>query len=310
METDAMELRQLRCFVAVAEDLHFGRAAERLMIAQSAVSQQIRRLERELGVDLFDRSARRVRLTETGAAFLPAALDILAAQQQALAVIADATDSGTRRLRLGTSNGLGRRLRHMLEAMQRDWPTLSVELHSAPMQERLRRVAEREWDAAFIRGKIDLPDSVDHIPVWTDELVAVIPAHHRLAGQERIELRELAGMPLYLTERRNNPPLVDLVVEACRDAGFEPKPGPAHGSLDDILTMLGVVEAGWSVVYMAHARQLHTDGVVFTPVCVSGECGSPLSLTTGLAVRNDASTRRLRPLLDACAEAAAIDLES
>ncbi|MBS2964390.1 LysR family transcriptional regulator [Actinocrinis puniceicyclus] len=304
-----MELRQLRYFAVVAEDLHFGRAAERLMIAQSAVSQQIRRLERELGVELFDRSARRVRLTEAGAAFLPAALEVLAAQQRALAVIADVSESSARELRVGTSTGLGRRLRSVLESMRRDWPAWSVELHSAPLHERVRRVAGREWDAAFIRGAIELPEVLERVPIWTDELVAAVPACRVPVERKQIELRELAGMPLYLTERRNNPPLVDLVVEACRDAGFAPTPGPTTGSLEDIMAMLGAANAGWTVVYAAHARQLRTEGVEFVRVRVSDD-GAPLNLTTALIMRADAPARRLRPLLDACAEAAGTDLDS
>ncbi|MFF4290526.1 LysR family transcriptional regulator [Streptomyces sp. NPDC001633] len=112
-----MELRQVRYFVTVAHELHFGRAAERLHIVQSAVSQQVRRLERELGAELFDRSARQVRLTAVGARFLPEAQALLAAEERARAVVAELTAGRSRTLRLGTSTGLGAHLDRVLDAL-------------------------------------------------------------------------------------------------------------------------------------------------------------------------------------------------
>ncbi|MEZ0094414.1 LysR family transcriptional regulator [Streptacidiphilus sp. EB129] len=173
-----MELRQLRYFVVVAEELHFGRAAARLMIVQSAVSQQIGRLERELGVTLFDRSSRRVRLTEAGTAFLPGAREVLAAERRARSAIGDFVTTREAVLRVGTSGGMGERLERVLEALERTAPGTRVELASAAPGERLRRVAEREWDAAFVRGVLEAPDGVRLIPVWQEELVVALSARH------------------------------------------------------------------------------------------------------------------------------------
>ncbi|MFI8850920.1 LysR substrate-binding domain-containing protein [Streptomyces sp. NPDC053499] len=290
-----MELRQLRYFVAVAEESHFGRAAERLMIVQSAVSQQIGRLERELGVELFDRSPRRVRLTDAGAAFLPEARAVLAAEQQALAVARNFTAGRGTVLRVGTSQGMGERLERVLEELEARAPQTRVELRSQETRERLRRVAEREWDAAFVRGEMQAPGQVRQIPVWQDELRVAVPARLPLAADDQVDLAQLAGMPLYLTARRNNPPLVDLVMRACRDAGFEPVPGPPHSSLQDTLAALGAGATGWSVVYAAHARQLLGGRVSFFPVRSPG-----LSLPTALAVHKAAASERLRPLIEAC----------
>lgn len=308
-----MEFRQLRYFVAVAEELHFGRAAERLMIVQSAVSQQIGRLERELGVELFDRSPRRVRLSAAGAAFLPGAREVLAAGERALDLVGVFVAARETVLRVGTSRGMGVRLERVLEALERNAPGTRVELASAAPEERLRRVADREWDAAFVRGEVATLQGVRQIPVWQDELVVALPARHPLAGADAVYLAQLSGLPVFLTERRSNPPLVDLVVGACRDAGFEPVPGPPHSSLQDTLAALGAGAAGWTVVYAAHAHQLRSSRVAFLPVrspAGARSAEAALSLPTVLAVHSAAAPERVRFLLGACREAARDDRDS
>jgi DNA-binding transcriptional LysR family regulator len=287
-----MELRQLRYFVAIAEERHFGRAADRLHIGQPAVSQQIRRLERELGVELFDRSPRHVRLTPAGQRFLPRARAVLAAADEARASVAGL--AGAVPLRLGTSDGLGRHLDDLLDALARTAPWLTVEIVSAPTQARLAQVASGALDAAFVRG--------DHraaglrvIPVWQDPLVAALPSAHPLATGADVALRDLAELPLRLTERRTNPPLVDLVVNACHDAGFEPLPGPPAASLTDLVAAIGAGAPTWTVVYAAQAAQLRTRRVAFVPFRAPG-----LSITTGLAVRESAPPPALDLLVEAC----------
>ncbi len=292
-----MELRQLRYFVTVAEELHFGRAAERLHIVQSAVSQQIRRLERELDAALLDRSPRHVRLTAAGERFLPEARAVLAAAERARDAVAGDGRGGV--LRLGTSTGLGDHLDRVLEALGRRAPGLGVELVSVPGAARLRQVASGELDAAFVRGTAE-HEGVRLVRVWQDPLVVALPARHPLAAEADVALEDLAGLPLRLTERRVNPPLVDLVVTACQEAGFEPVPAPASSSLQDTLAAIGAATPLWTVVYAAHARLLHSTRVAFRPVR-----GPGLALPTSLAVRRSAPTARLDVLLEACAEAAA-----
>jgi DNA-binding transcriptional LysR family regulator len=304
-----MELRQLRYFVAVAEELHFGRAAERLTIVQSAVSQQIRRLERELGVELFDRSPRRVRLTEAGLRFLPAARELLAAERAALASVAEYAAGRGGTLRVGTSAGMGARLERVLSEFTRLAPESRIELSSARTRVRLGQVASGELDAAFVRGVEEgSHDGVRLIPVWQDALVVALSASHPAAASAEVELRELAALPLSLTERANNPPLVDLVVGACRDAGFEPVPGPSRATLQDILASFGAGTAGWTVLYAAHARQLATGSVRFLPVRAAA---GALSMTTSVAVRREAAaTDRLKALFGACRAAGRDDRDS
>ncbi|MEV3855597.1 LysR family transcriptional regulator [Streptomyces sp. NPDC050095] len=287
-----MELRQLSYFVAVAEELHFGRAAERLHIVQSAVSQQIRRLERELGHDLFDRSPRHVRLTGAGERLLPEARSVLAAADRARAAVA-------RRpvLRLGTGTGLGAHLERILAAHSALAPDTDVELVDVPADERLTRVREGRLDAAFVRFGAAGPDpeaGLRTVPVWSEPLVAVVPASHPLAAGPDIDVADLAGLPLALTERRNHPALVDLVVGACHDAGFEPVPQSAGGPLQNILALIGT-RPMWTVAYAAHARVLHSPRVAFVPFRAPG-----LALTTGLVLPAGVADPALETLRKAC----------
>ncbi|WP_031075770.1 LysR family transcriptional regulator [Streptomyces sp. NRRL WC-3742] len=286
-----MELRQLRCFVAVAEELHFGRAAERLMLGQPAVSQQVRLLERQLKVELFDRSPRHVRLTPAGERFLPAALDVLAAEATARALAADLAAPAV--LRLGTITGLGERLDAILDAYQRGAPEVRVEMQSIPVRERLARLADGRLDAAFVRSAVaEQSPELRFLPVWQDELVVALPARHPLADRPEIDLADLAGLPLRMTERQNHPALVDLVLDACARAGFEPTRSPLQGSLQDTLAAIGTGTPTWTVLYAATARMTSTTRIAFRP------CRTPLALPTSLAVRRSAPVPRL--LLDAC----------
>lgn len=295
-----MELRQLRYFVTVAEGLHFGRAAERLMIVQSAVSQQIRRLERELGVQLLDRSPRHVRLTEAGSRFLPAALAVLEAERQALAAVAEYAGERREVLRVGTSTGMGEHLERFLEAIEVSLPGVRVELSTAPTHVRLEQVANGMLDVCFARGVEQGPEGVRLIPVWREPLVAAVSARHPLAAQERIGIAQLAELPLRIVPRCVHPPLVDLVTDACREAGFEPVPGPSGGTLQDVLASFAAGPAGWTVLYAAHARQLASARVRFLPLHAPGPDGAQLALPTVLAARAATPRARLAPLLAAC----------
>ncbi|UQS25240.1 LysR family transcriptional regulator [Amycolatopsis thermalba] len=287
-----MELRQLRYFVTVAEELHFGRAAERLHIVQAAVSQQIRKLERELGVELFDRSPRTVRLTTAGQVFLPEARAVLAAESRARAVAADVAARSTV-LRLGTSNGLGEHLDRVLDELTALIPRLSVELVSASTQTRLDQVRGHALDATFVRGVTHSPE-LRLIPLWLDRLVVALPARHPLAEADEVELTDLADLPLRLADRSRNAPLHDLMVSSCRSAGFDPVFGPPSGNLQDTLAIIGSGTGTWTVVYESQARRLVAPRVAFRPTV------PPITMTTLLAVSETNPPWCLDELLRAC----------
>jgi DNA-binding transcriptional LysR family regulator len=276
-------------FAEVAELLNFGRAAERLHVGQPAVSQQIRRLERELGQDLFDRSSRTVRLTEAGQRLLPEARAVLAAVERARTAVDGETASG--QLRLGTSTGLGERLEQVLDAMRRLAPSVHVELVNASTRARLERVRAGQLDATFVRGA-SVVTGLELIPVWQDQLVAALPARHDLAAQDEVAVEQLRDLPLKIARRRDNPPLVDPVLALANDR------------LEDTLAEIGTGPPCWTVVYESHARGLRSSRLAFRALRPA------LYLPTMLAVPESATSRSLAPLLRACHEAAGTDHDS
>ncbi|WP_405134384.1 LysR substrate-binding domain-containing protein [Nocardia sp. NBC_01388] len=301
-----MELRQLRYFVTVAEELHFGRAAERLHIAQPAVSQQVQRLERDLKVQLLERSPRRVRLTEAGMRFLPGARAVLAAADQARASVADLAGGRAEVFRLGTVTGLGERLDALLEGFAERAPQVRVELVALPVQERIKQVADGRLDAAFVRSPQDSPE-LDLLPAWDDPLVVALPARHALAARESVSLADLAALPIRLIERREHPALVDLVLSACQRAGFEPTPlpSPASSTLQDTMAAVGAGAPMWTVVYASNARLVHNPRVAFRPFAEAG-----MSLPIGLAVRSGAASPQLNLLVRLISESEQVGSEA
>ncbi|GAA3180007.1 LysR family transcriptional regulator [Nonomuraea roseoviolacea] len=190
-----MELRQLAYFVAVAEEGGFGRAAERLSIVQSAVSQQVRRLERELGVSLFTRTTRRVHLSGAGERLLPEARAVLAAAHHARQVAADVRAGSDGVLRLGIVQGPGDRVYRTLGALADVAPRLQVRPRRLPLPDRLAAVRSGELDAALVRALTDAP-GLELLPVWTDPLYVALPAEHPLARPAETWSEEPAGYPL------------------------------------------------------------------------------------------------------------------
>ena len=294
MNGGGVELRQLRYFLAVAEELHFGRAAERLHIVQPAVSQQVRRLERELGVSLLGRTTRSVSLTEAGQRFLPHARAVLAAADRAADSVADFREPATL-VRLGTSEGLGDRLDVLLGAFSARAPDAQLELVHAPTTQRLQRVRDGSLDATIVRGS--WPGAgLDFTPLWTDEVMVALPASHPLASDSEVSFASLASLPARLSPPSRNQPLYELVVSCCREAGFEPVLGKDFTTAQDTLGTLGFGRPHWTVFYRAHANLLPVPGVAFRPL----RDPAPL-MPTYLVTRAD---RRVTPELVALIEAA------
>jgi DNA-binding transcriptional LysR family regulator len=218
-----MELRQIRFFMAVAEERHFGRAAERMYIAQPALSQHVRRLESELGVQLFDRSGRQVRLTPAGEAFLDVARRVSGQVDEAT--------SAARRAEAGETGSLGVGV-HMpaaapvLSVLLGHWsrlrPAVRARLTSGRTDELVDLVRRRELDVALVNGPVT-DRSLTSALVLEDHLVIVLPADHRLAREDAVTVRSLRNEPFVAIARRSSMTLHDRFIELCAGAGFSPE---------------------------------------------------------------------------------------
>jgi DNA-binding transcriptional LysR family regulator len=217
-----MELRHLRYFVAVAEELHFRRAAERLHVAQPAVSEQVRKLEEELGVQLFDRTQRRVSLTDAGAALLREARRVLAQAEAARLAARSAHGRSSSVLRLGyvaasLPASVPRALQRLAEAM----PQLEIALEPGSGLELVDAVRAQKLDAAVV----SLPTPANGLritPVGDQCAVAVFPVGHAHALKSVVRLEQIAPERIIVLPRDADRPFYDSVIAACRDAGVSP----------------------------------------------------------------------------------------
>ena len=281
-----LDLRQLRYFVAVGEELHFGRAAERLGMAQPPLSQQIRRLERRLGVALFWRSKRKVELSEAGRVLLDEARRILAAAEHA-AIAAQRSGRGEAgSLRIGYTTGCAfiKVVLDLLRRYREDHPGVVLSLAEMHTSEQLDALVEGRIDLAFIRSRLADPERVfSTFEIMQEPLITALPMHHPAAKREAVALADLGQEPFIMFPRSVGTGLFDIIVGACRDAGFTPR---VVQEAPQFTSIIGLVSAGLGVALIPSAlAQIRLDGVVYRPL-LGAEVSAPVML---VARRRDAS---------------------
>jgi len=258
-----MELRHLRYFVAVAEELHFSRAAARLRIAQPPLSQQIRHLEHELGVALFNRTRRHVELTAAGRAFLEESRRMLAQAERAARIAQRVGGGEVGQLAIGfvPSADLDL-LPRVLRVFGARFPDVELELQTLLPAAQVDALLGGAIQVGIVRMPLAGRGLVVE-PIESEPLVAVLPARHRLARQSEIELADLAGDTILMFPRHVAPGYYDVLISAYRGAGFTPR--VLHpGSMQ---TNLALVSAGMGVSLLpASIRNLRRTGVVYRPL--------------------------------------------
>ncbi len=251
----SVDLRRLRYFIAVAEELNFRRAAERLNISQPPLSQQIQALEEELGARLFLRDRRSVALTEAGDVLLRRARAILASAEGAATEVRRVGRGELGRLVVGVMSAamLGR-LAAILADFRAVGPDVEAQLRQLPPKEQIAAVAAGHVDVAFLSiapsrrrlavGGVEI--AVE--PVWEEELVAALPTDHRLANRPEVALRELAADPFISLPQAPETGYYDQLVELCRRlGGFEPA---VRQEVEQLPAALALIAAGYGVGLM------------------------------------------------------------
>ena len=195
-----MELRHLRYFLAVAEELHFARAAEKLHIEQSPLSRAIKELEEELGVALFARTTRSTRLTGAGRLFLEHARRVFVALQQARDSVKAAAHGFHGQLRVALSDGITpSRLPAFLALCRQEEPEVEIRFFEVPLSQQIKGLHDDLYDVGFAQSD-EVGDGIVAIPAWSDALMVAVPARHPLLAHKRIPLEELLRYPLVLCD--------------------------------------------------------------------------------------------------------------
>lgn len=259
-----MELRHLSGFVAVSEELHFGRAAKRLHLSQPAVSRLVRTLEKELGVTLLDRSTHHVELTPAGQAFLievRVALDQVDAAARAARQAAAAVPAP---LRIGFTECTEELLPRALRSFRRQLPPVRLDVRQLDRDAQVQQLVEGEVDVVIRRIPIEHTTLQTEL-VMREPMMVALPARHTLAQQERLSVGGLAGARFVLLPRALYPQAHDRLLMLCEHAGFVPDVAEEGTSLTSV-TVLVAAGVGVSIVPASISARFNLDEIVYRPL--------------------------------------------
>lgn len=275
-----MELRHLRYFIAVAEELHFTRAAQRVGIAQPPLTFQIKALEKELGVQLFDRQPGRVTLTAPGRVYLEEARAILEHIKLAALRCRSSAQALVGRISVGFTESASFRteVTAALHQFRSLYPQVEMSLEegrTGPLMESLRH---GRIDMAFVRLPVGVDEAISFFPISTEPMVVVVPNGHRLAGRKAVRLEDLRDEPFVLYPRATRDGLPEMVMSACEARGFSPR---VVQNTPQISSTINLVASGLGIsVVPACMQSSRADAVRYIRLAGSGMVAS-----LGLAYR-------------------------
>ena len=281
-----MELRHLRYFVAVAEEGHITRAAERLGMQQPPLSQQMQALERELDVRLLRRRPRGVELTDAGRAFLADARGILAQVEHAFATTRRTARGEQGRIAVGFTSSAPFHpfVPRVIRAFRDAAPLVSLTLEESGTTELIDALRAERVDAAFIRTPLADPSGIAVDVLLEEPMLVALPRGHRLTRGGVLPLAALAGETFVVYRRPSGPGLFDAIIAACHAAGFSPA---MVQEAPRIVATLNLVAAGLGVSLVpASLQRMRMDGVVYRRLTGAAQPRAPLHLATR---RGDAS---------------------
>ncbi|OUS95600.1 LysR family transcriptional regulator [Rhodococcus sp. NCIMB 12038] len=293
-----MEISQITAFLAVAEELHFGRAAQRLHSAQPPLSRTIRQLEKQLGATLFDRNTRNVRLTSAGEALLGPAREILDACRLAEIAVAAAGRGQVGRVRIGFSGVSS----HLLigrwaKLVRHTHPGIEFVLNSSAFaSEALNKLLDGTLDIGLGRW-IFTPPGIASRVILNEDFVVAVTVDHPLAGRDGVRIEELATEPWVALPADPGSALRDSLQRAAHDAGFTPR---IVQSAPDSMSLMALVsaEVGCALTVSSVVENVNNPDVVFLPLV-----GGPSTLQLRIAWRADDDSAALREVLRLSEEA-------
>src|SRR5580704_3760161 len=248
-----MELRQIRSFLSIAETLHFGRSAELIHLSQPALSLQIRALEEEVGVRLFERNRRRTTLTAAGSAFRDGSAAALSQLEQAIRRARLAASGKLGILRIGFISTAGSVfVADIVRQFRELYPEVEVSLRNILTAEQVQMLETGSLDIGFLRLPIGGHSTLDIVAVHREPFVLVLPSSHKLAKRKRVRLREVSGENFVMYERTWAPGFHDLMFGILRDAGIVPNVTQTAGEVPTLISLvhsrMGITIAPSSVV--------------------------------------------------------------
>lgn len=294
-----MELRHLRYFVAAAEELHFRRAAERLGIAQPALSQQIQQLEHEIDALLLHRLTRGVELTDAGRSLLDDARAILEQVERAKAKAQRVARGNQGMIRIGFTGSAS--FNPIVPAVIQDYrgrfPGIAVSLIESATSQLIAGLHDGHVDAAFVRSTHGEIDGLVVFPIVEEEMLIALPSGHALAASRSLSLASLAGEIFILFPRANSPVLYDEIISACERAGFSPS---GVQQAPEVASTVNLIAAGQGVsIVPASMQRINPQGVAYRPIQGDGP-RAPL----GLAHRRNEPSATVRNLVELARRAA------
>ena len=256
-----MELRHLRYFVTVAEELHFGRAAKRLNIAQPPLSRQIRDLEEELGAALFRRTSRRVDLTSPGHLFLMEARDILAHARRAGEMVKASQRGEFGSISIGfVTSAIYSVMTPILRGFHSQFPQVELRCREMATPEQINALHKGDISIGFLRTPLS-DDAIRTHLLQRENLVLALPEDHPATRRQKLRLQDFATEPFILFPRKQGPGAYDQIISACQAAGFTPILAQEGNEMQ---SMLGLVAAGLGVSLVpASLRNLRRPGIVY-----------------------------------------------
>lgn len=286
-----MNHKLMQSFMAVAEELHFGRAAARLHISQPPLTKQIQQLEQAMGVRLLERTKRKVELTAAGRVFLDEVRAVLQQTEQAVELARKAARGETGHLAVGFIDAaIYSVVPSVVQRFTKRYPEVELSLTDLRIPNQVRAVAERQLDIGFVHPPV-VHNALKVESILVEPLIVALPETHRLASEAEVALADLASEALIQFPRSINPSLYDEIVGLCRSSGFSPR---IVREATPKQTIIGLVSVGLGVSLLpACLQNLRRSGVVYRPIQ-----GRTLSIDTSIIYRHEQPSPVLKAFLD------------